>query len=49
MSKGKVIISKEGKALQILEQWECLGEKSLLNNDSLRTVKEISKEKVIYY
>ena len=49
ISKGKVAISKEGKTLRVLEQGECLGEKSLLSNDSLRTATAIAEEKVICY
>ena len=49
ISKGKVSISKEGKSLRILESGECLGEKSLLSNDSLRTASAIAEDKVICY
>ena len=49
ISKGKVSISKEGKQLRILEAGECLGEKSLLSNDSLRTASAIAEDKVICY
>ena len=49
ISKGKVTISKEGKPLRVLEQGECLGEKSLLSNDSLRTATATAEEKVICY
>ena len=49
ISKGKVSISKEGKNLRILEQGECLGEKSLLSDDSLRTATATAEEKVICY
>ena len=49
ISKGKVTIMKEGKPLRILDTGECLGEKSLLSNDSLRTASAIAEEKVICY
>ena len=49
ISKGKVNIMKEGKSLRIIESGECLGEKSLLSNDSLRTASAIAEEKVICY
>ena len=49
ISKGKVTITKEGKSLRVLDQGECLGEKSLLSNDSLRTATAIAEEKVICY
>ena len=49
ISKGKVSISKEGKHLRILDQGECLGEKSLLSDDSLRTATATAEEKVICY
>ena len=49
ISKGKVTIMKEGKSLRILDTGECLGEKSLLSNDSLRTASAIAEEKVICY
>ena len=50
ISKGKVSITKEGKHLRYLEQGECLGEKSLLSNDSLRTATATAVEdKVICY
>ena len=49
ISKGKVSITKEGKSLRVLEQGECLGEKSLLSNDSLRTASAIAEDKVICY
>ena len=49
ISKGKVTISKEGKPLRVLEQGECLGEKSLLSNDSLRTATATAEDKVICY
>ena len=49
ISKGKVSISKEGKSLRVLETGECLGEKSLLSNDSLRTASAIAEDKVICY
>ena len=49
ISKGKVSIMKEGKQLRILDTGECLGEKSLLSNDSLRTASAIAEEKVICY
>ena len=49
ISKGKVSITKEGKHLRYLEQGECLGEKSLLSNDSLRTATATAEEKVICY
>ena len=49
ISKGKVTITKDGKPLRVLEQGECLGEKSLLSNDSLRTASAIAEEKVICY
>ena len=49
ISKGKVTIMKEGKPLRVLDTGECLGEKSLLSNDSLRTATAIAEEKVICY
>ena len=49
ISKGKVTITKDGKPLRVLEQGECLGEKSLLSNDSLRTASAIAEDKVICY
>ena len=49
ISKGRVNIIKEGKSLRILEAGECLGEKSLLSNDSLRTASAIAVDKVICY
>ena len=49
ISKGKVSIMKEGKQLRILDTGECLGEKSLLSNDSLRTASAIAEDKVICY
>ena len=49
ISKGKVAITKEGKTLRVLESGECIGEKSLLSNDSLRTASAIAEEKVICY
>ena len=49
ISKGKVNISKEGKHLRVLESGECLGEKSLLSNDSLRTATATAEDKVICY
>jgi cGMP-dependent protein kinase len=49
ISKGKVNIMKEGKSLRIIESGECLGEKSLLSNDSLRTASAIAVDKVICY
>ena len=49
ISKGKVTISKDGKPLRVLEQGECLGEKSLLSNDSLRTASAVAEDKVICY
>ena len=49
ISKGKVNIMKDGKSLRIIESGECLGEKSLLSNDSLRTASAIAEEKVICY
>ena len=49
ISKGKVNISKEGKHLRVLESGECLGEKSLLSNDSLRTTTATAEDKVICY
>ena len=49
ISKGKVSISKGGKSLRVLETGECLGEKSLLSNDSLRTATAIAEDKVICY
>ena len=49
ISKGKVTIMKEGKPLRILDTGECLGEKSLLSNDSLRTASAIAEDKVICY
>ena len=49
ISKGKVSITKEGKHLRYLEQGECLGEKSLLSNDSLRTATATAEDKVICY
>ena len=49
ISKGKVTIMKEGKALRVLEKGECLGEKSLLSNDSLRTATAVAEGKVICY
>ena len=49
ISKGKVSISKEGKYLRTLDCGECLGEKSLLSNDSLRTATAIAQESVICY
>ena len=49
ISKGKVTITKEGKPLRVLDPGECLGEKSLLSNDSLRTASAIAEEKVICY
>ena len=49
ISKGKVIITKEGKNLRVLESGECLGEKSLLSNDSLRTATARAEDKVICY
>ena len=49
ISKGKVKISKEGKLLRVLDPGECLGEKSLISNDSLRTASAIAEEKVICY
>ena len=49
ISKGKVSISKGGKPLRILEQGGCLGEKSLLSDDSLRTATATAEEKVICY
>ena len=49
ISKGKVNITKEGKSLRILDTGECLGEKSLLSNDSLRTASAIAEDKVICY
>ena len=49
ISKGKVTISKGGKPLRVLDQGECLGEKSLLSNDSLRTATATAEEKVICY
>ena len=49
ISKGKVNITKEGKSLRVLETGECLGEKSLLSNDSLRTASAIAEDKVICY
>ena len=49
ISKGKVNITKEGKSLRVLDAGECLGEKSLLSNDSLRTASAIAEDKVICY
>ena len=49
ISKGKVTITKEGKPIRVLDQGECLGEKSLLSNDSLRTASAIAEDKVICY
>ena len=49
ISKGKVSITKEGKYLRSLESGECLGEKSLLSNDSLRTATAIAQDSVICY
>ena len=49
ISKGRVTIIKEGKCLKILNTGECLGEKSLLSNDSLRTASVIAEDKVICY
>ena len=49
IAKGKVTITKEGKSIRVLDQGECLGEKSLLSNDSLRTATAIAEEKVICY
>jgi cGMP-dependent protein kinase len=49
ISKGKVTITKDGKPLRVLEQGECLGEKSLLSNDSLRTASAVAEDKVICY
>jgi len=49
ISKGKVTITKDGKSLRVLEQGECLGEKSLLSNDSLRTASAVAEDKVICY
>jgi len=49
ISKGKVRIMKEGKPLRVLDTGECLGEKSLLSNDSLRTASAIAEDKVICY
>ena len=49
ISKGKVAITKEGKTLRVLESGECIGEKSLLSNDSLRTASAIAEDKVICY
>ena len=49
ISKGKVTIMTEGKALRVLEKGECLGEKSLLSNDSLRTATAVAEGKVICY
>jgi len=49
ISKGKVSITKEGKSLRVLDTGECLGEKSLLSNDSLRTASAIAEDKVICY
>ena len=49
ISKGRVTIMKEGKSLRILNTGECLGEKSLLSNDSLRTASAIAEDKVICY
>ena len=49
ISKGKVTITKEGKPLRVLDTGECLGEKSLLSNDSLRTASAIAEDKVICY
>ena len=49
ISKGKVTITKEGKTVRVLDPGECLGEKSLLSDDSLRTATAIAEEKVICY
>ena len=49
ISKGKVTITKGGKPIRVLDQGECLGEKSLLSNDSLRTATATAEEKVICY
>jgi len=49
ISKGRVTITKEGKALRVLDTGESLGEKSLLSNDSLRTASAIAEDKVICY
>ena len=49
ISKGRVNITKEGKILRVLDTGECLGEKSLLSNDSLRTASAIAEDKVICY
>ena len=49
ISKGKVTITKEGTPIRVLDQGECLGEKSLLSNDSLRTASAIAEDKVICY
>ena len=49
ISKGRVTITKEGKPIRVLDQGECLGEKSLLSNDSLRTATATAEEKVICY
>ena len=49
ISKGRVNITKEGKTLRVLDTGECLGEKSLLSNDSLRTASAIAEDKVICY
>jgi len=49
ISKGKVTIMKDGKALRELDAGGCLGEKSLLSNDSLRTASAIAVDKVICY
>ena len=49
ISKGRVIITKEGKTLRVLDTGESLGEKSLLSNDSLRTASAIAEDKVICY
>ena len=49
ISKGKVTITKEGKPVRVLDPGECLGEKSLISDDSLRTATAIAEEKVICY
>ena len=49
ISKGKVKITKEGKLLRVLDPGECIGEKSLISNDSLRTASAIAEDKVICY
>lgn len=49
ISKGKVNITKDGKFLRVLDAGECLGEKSLISNDSIRTATATADDKVICY